>query len=68
MSSAAFAVATLIRRMKIEAANLFVIEKTSNVPDRNVVLDAGGERRFGSRASSGPRAWLLKPETTLDAS
>jgi hypothetical protein len=28
MSSAAFAVATLIRRMKIEAANLFVIEKT----------------------------------------
>jgi len=27
--------------MKIEAANLFVIEKTSNVPDTNVVLDAG---------------------------
>jgi hypothetical protein len=25
----------LIKKMKIKAANLFVIEKASNVPDRN---------------------------------
>jgi hypothetical protein len=32
----------LMRRMKIEAANLFVIEKASNVPDKNGVLEREG--------------------------
>jgi hypothetical protein len=41
--------------MKIEAANLFVIDKASNVPDRTGLLDREG---LGSQAKNITQVWI----------